>query len=378
MSSSSLQPTKKNKRSPPSCHSTDTYNNKKIKATSSSSTRDVVNNDDITKINNQGLQVSVLVLMSLTVSIRVHILNYLGQTQDELTNLTLVSKQMYQDCKRPGIEWKIIPMIEIRPLQLQQGGSTQTLMQNLTRRLLNNNTNTKLRRYPHMKVNDINEFDYIPSIEINEIVSYTHNEITKYVEMDWVLSLDMSLSTPERVVTSHSLPYGLSNTLPKLRVIDLSNIGASATFTLRNFSRRCQHLEKVTWNNIGMTAYVKLNGGDMKFSNTGNLKEIIMDDSELCCSSLDRGIDKMSTLGNHRDTFIFHRCSNALESVSIQNAKCFNTNFNYRNYNLCLIPQNALIKFVRSVPSLRWFRSDLTQENMDMLRLERPGIELLN
>jgi hypothetical protein len=337
-----------------------------------------VNNDDITKINNQGLQVSVLVLMSLTVSIRVHILNYLGQTQDELTNLTLVSKQMYQDCKRPGIEWKIIPMIEIRPLQLQQGGSTQTLMQNLTRRLLNNNTNTKLRRYPHMKVNDINEFDYIPSIEINEIVSYTHNEITKYVEMDWVLSLDMSLSTPERVVTSHSLPYGLSNTLPKLRVIDLSNIGASATFTLRNFSRRCQHLEKVTWNNIGMTAYVKLNGGDMKFSNTGNLKEIIMDDSELCCSSLDRGIDKMSTLGNHRDTFIFHRCSNALESVSIQNAKCFNTNFNYRNYNLCLIPQNALIKFVRSVPSLRWFRSDLTQENMDMLRLERPGIELLN
>lgn len=40
--------------------------------------------------------------------------------------------------------------------------------------------------------------------------------------------------------------------------------------------------------------------------------------------------------------------------------------------------QNALIKFVRNDPStLRYFRSDLTLENTNMLRLERPGIELL-
>jgi hypothetical protein len=40
--------------------------------------------------------------------------------------------------------------------------------------------------------------------------------------------------------------------------------------------------------------------------------------------------------------------------------------------------QNALIKFVRNAPSsIRWFRSDLTLENMNMLRMERPGIELL-
>eukprot|EP00536_Pseudo-nitzschia_multiseries_P005765 jgi/Psemu1/13439/gm1.13439_g len=41
------------------------------------------------------------------------------------------------------------------------------------------------------------------------------------------------------------------------------------------------------------------------------------------------------------------------------------------------VPQAALIKFVRTAPqSLRWFRSDLSPENMDMLRSERPGIEL--
>ena len=40
---------------------------------------------------------------------------------------------------------------------------------------------------------------------------------------------------------------------------------------------------------------------------------------------------------------------------------------------------NALLKFVRNAPStLRWFRSDLTPDNMTTLRLEQPGIELLN
>ena len=44
-----------------------------------------------------------------------------------------------------------------------------------------------------------------------------------------------------------------------------------------------------------------------------------------------------------------------------------------------IMPRNALIKFVRNAPpTLHWFRSDLTLDNMTMLRMERPGIELLN
>jgi hypothetical protein len=38
-----------------------------------------------------------------------------------------------------------------------------------------------------------------------------------------------------------------------------------------------------------------------------------------------------------------------------------------------------LIKFVRNAPpTLRWFRSDFTPDNMKILRMERPEIELLN
>jgi hypothetical protein len=105
-----------------------------------------------------------------------------------------------------------------------------------------------------------------------------------------------------------------------------------------------------------------------------NLKEIIMDDSVFFCSNQNK--DGISNLENHRDEFIFHYCCKTLERVSIRNAKCSNY---YDGTNTNMVPQNAFIKFVRNASStLRWFRSDLNQENITMLQKERPGIELLN
>ncbi|MGK3737362.1 MAG: hypothetical protein ACI8RD_001078 [Bacillariaceae sp.] len=84
----------------------------------------------------------------------------------------------------------------------------------------------------------------------------------------------------------------------------------------------------------------------------------------------------MPSLQNRRDALIFHYCSNALERVSIRNVKWGITDF---DCNLNVVPRSALIKFVPNAPmSLRWFRSDLTHANMNVLRLERPGIELFN
>ena len=134
-----------NKRSSLSCPSTVTNNKKKLKAMLPSSVKDVVNDDGGKKISNEGL--SALTLLGLPFPIRVSILNYLGQTQDELMNLTLVSRKVNEDCKRPGIEWKIIPTIEIRPRQ-QQGDDKirgRVLMKNLTGHLQNNETNKKLQ-----------------------------------------------------------------------------------------------------------------------------------------------------------------------------------------------------------------------------------------
>ena len=125
---------------------------------------------------------------------------------------------------------------------------------------------------------------------------------------------------------------------------------------LYNVSNQCPHLEKVTWNNIRdytNDACVGLSGWDMRTAK--NLKEIIMNNSEFQYTRKDR--------------FLFYCCSNALERVSISNATSWLNN---------PLPQRVLINFVRNVPTLRWFRSGLNEENKNMLRLERPDIEFLN
>ena len=103
----------------------------------------------------------------------------------------------------------------------------------------------------------------------------------------------------------------------------------------------------------------------MYFTNT--LREIYMDGS--FSSSITVGC-VLSDFNYFPNIFLFHKCCNVLERSSIRNVKY------YRGRS---IPQNALIKFVRNGPStLKWLRSDLSTENIDMLRKERPGIELVN
>ena len=122
--------------------------------------------------------------------------------------------------------------------------------------------------------------------------------------------------------------------------------------------------------------YLSIAGNEIRYA--FNMKEIIMDDS-----ASDGGCrQRLADLKNDRykHIFLFHKCrSTVLERVSIRNAS-FKYNLNYDRFEKTVfVPQNALIKFVQNAPSsLKCFRSNLSQENMDMLRSERPGIEILN
>ena len=130
----------------------------------------------------------------------------------------------------------------------------------------------------------------------------------------------------------------------------------------------CFILEIVSWNDkIDCASTIYMSGTDIRASR--NLNEIHMNDSDFECSFKQH----MSNLYNHafNNHFIFHDCCRTLERVSIRNGSWS------RSMDI-IIPQNALIKFVRNVSSLRWFRSDSTQENIDMLQRERSGIEILN
>ena len=71
---------------------------------------------------------------SLSISIRVKILNYLGGLQKELMMLTLLSKQTRIDCKHEGIKWTIVPLFVLSPLYEKfNGGSTSNFITQINR-----------------------------------------------------------------------------------------------------------------------------------------------------------------------------------------------------------------------------------------------------
>lgn len=299
----------------------------------------------------------------------IRILNWLDL--ESLINSILVSKQFHEIiCNGPGIDLQNeIPLLIIHPRSEQNkvgGGSTKNLLLNFENYLMDDDTTTKLRRFRRIKVNHLHKFGCI-----DDELLYSRIENSS-VQMDWIFSLDIS-SSLLTTLPNHSLCYALSHMLPNLSEIDLSNTDTSSII-LTNFSQNCPRLEKVKWNKIQYINFIFLSGSTMKYSD--NLKEIVMDDSCFFCWN-NTTKERMSNAENYPDIFVFHQCCKVLERFSLRNAKWSMNDL--ENQSSAPIPQDALIKFVQNAPStMKWFRSDLTKENMEMLQLERPDIGLLN
>ena len=287
--------------------------------------------------------------------------------QDSLMNLSLVSKQLNDIicATEPGNKNKIIPVFEVA------GTSAGILFQNLLHHFKNKKTKKKLQDYTIMRFKDSNKCD---DDQAGGSTDYTYSELTRIVKnihFNGITLLDFSSLSPNTTYSSDMffLPHSLPHILPKLREVNFSNTYIDGRI-LSSFSRFCPLLEIVTSNeakNIALDGDHML--GEARHSNV--LKEMYIDNTVFLPISYYR--EKFDDLNDHPEIFIFHKCCKAIERVSIRNAR------QSYEYTYSKISQNKLIKFVRNAPpTLRWFRSDLTLNNMTMLRLERPGIELLN
>ena len=279
--------------------------------------------------------------------------------QHGLMKVSTLSKQWHRIIHtNPGMaQHRIIPVVEISASK-NKGDEGRTLR--LIDFLLANVN--KLQRYRVLKLLDVNKYD--------EVDYYEHQPF----QLDGIVSFNFSSTFQFSYVNSCVL-HQLSSMLPNLREINLTNIGGKGfDEVLSRFLHFAPQIERITWNNIDSPSDVYINGCDM--AEATNLREIIMDGSCFTCGGF--GIEKISDLENYPHSFMFyHLRSQVLERISIRRAK-FRTSTS--TYGLqTTVPQNALIKFIRNAPrSLRWFRSDLSKENIAMLQLERPGIEFLN
>jgi hypothetical protein len=159
----------------------------------------------------------------------------------------------------------------------------------------------------------------------------------------------------------------LTFAMPCLREIDLSNAKVAES-ALALLDHTCPELEKITWNHYHYHLYNAV--GFMQGSALSAcrcLKEIYMDDSTFYYHYINESM--AIRRGELPDSHFFSRCNTFLERVSLRNAK-----YDFHEPTPQSFPEFGLLKFVRNTPSLRWFRSDLSPENVAILQAERPEV----
>ena len=244
--------------------------------------------------------------------------------------------------------------------------------------------------------------------------------------MKFTQYLDLSSQDSNDNVCAN-FPCKLSVLVPNIRHLNLSGtkynnnmvrgqlgVMKSENEILKRYTQYCPRLEKITWNNNyneetrniyrDNKGCIQLNGYEMRRQLTrlkaDHLKDIEFDDCLFVVDHtsmnltpfdrvnimdlydprhrvhyLNREVHAIAVLNAVNGIHMFHYCSNKLERVSIRNAR-YRYRYHFDGIEMTpFLPQEVLIKFVRNAPCLRYFRSNLTQENIAMLRREKPAIE---
>ena len=191
-----------------------------------------------------------------------------------------------------------------------------------------------------------------------------------------VTCLELSLNPNERngsTLIKNCPLMSLSRFLPNVRELILSDVGFHVD--LGCFVRRLPNLKRVAWKG-GMAG---LEGAN--FGNSSQLTELFLDECRFVYSISDdqsrrtrEALAMFSTdTAGGRNRYILRHCTN-LEHLSIMGATWSTVGRDHQVAKNEPIPQEMLMKMVRCHPTLRWLRSDLTEENVDILKQERPEV----
>ena len=219
----------------------------------------------------------------------------------------------------------------------------------------------------HMKVVGIERMR--PIIAPFQIDEFSEHQLPNVSSLDISSNVVVGVGN-QRDVCIHNVGAFLTM-LPNLEAVNLSymqlGIG-SLCFIVQRYASRT--LRKVTWN--GSFLEVDLTGlaYDGEPLETP-VAELVLDDSVLHTPFLYP--EELFSVHGGGHFFMFQHCQ-GLERLSIKNA----TWSGHVNRDRRAVTQGMLIKMVRLHPTLRWLRSDLTEENIAMLRQERPDITFVS
>ncbi len=183
-----------------------------------------------------------------------------------------------------------------------------------------------------------------------------------------VTSLDVSSSYTG--IVQPRIVQKIARILPNLQEGNFSHDGDSPPlcYSIRDFCSFCPSLCRLRFNR----SIVNIFPPAVDSEHAKQITELYLNGSML---TYDEWHDEWRPMLSVHDTneYIFHNFSN-LQRLDIQNA--FHQGFISDNPNkFC---QEQLVKLVRSHPTLRWLKSDLTDENIALLKVERPEVILVN
>jgi hypothetical protein len=274
---------------------------------------------------------------------RVRVLKFLGP--GDLAEAAAVCKQFLDDCRDESLPQERTAVIRIPP-----NCRHQDRIKRLGTRLLAMAGATlpdgrrKFSKFCRLRIIDPNH-DFGKNGSWSPPAGATIPEIAA---LDWSREEPVPPWISERCSDTGE-QRGLLRMLPNLREVDFSRARTACKYALYEPSFRL--LEKVTWHG----SWGCLQSDGFQLVNCPILRELHMDGS---CFE-----------GVHRRLFLDLR--DRLERVSIKSAssrRLLSTRAPEP------IPQSALVDFVRNAPNLRWFRSDLTPENVARLQGERPDV----
>jgi len=153
----------------------------------------------------------------------------------------------------------------------------------------------------------------------------------------------------------------LIRALPNVRELDASHLKLDRLDSIYDFGQ-VAHLERITWTGCCDSRFVY--GYALRFCSS--LTELNLDGYHVKCD-----MTRSFMLGLEY-WFMWKACK-GLERLSMKNATWICNDMSAPEP----LPQEMLINMVRRHPTLRWLRSDLTAENVAMLKQEKPEITFI-
>ena len=172
-------------------------------------------------------------------------------------------------------------------------------------------------------------------------------------------------------LTSSNVGY-ITGILPNLREINVSHAGTFGLDLCTLAGLYCQSLSCVKWTGCNVNV-CDLSWTSFRTTECDlDLTELYLDDSRIVSPNEAMFNANMTDQVN----YLWRHCPR-LERLSMKNATYLPHSYPYQQDPQPL-SQDMLIKLVRFHPTLRWLRCDLTNENIAMLKEERPQVTVIN